>query len=108
MPDANACLVLRRYAVTNGGWTPIVAPIQCNTFWLREASGKAFNVASDPASDYAWDAVGAGDTFGFQNVAPSFPQAIVPTGIRFDAGMVLLYVQAVDGSGATVICYYGL
>ena len=108
MADANPFVVFRRWAVTNTEWTAITVPGPCNTFVLTEASGKAFNVSSDPSNANAWQQVEAGNSYGMISAPRALPQALAPTGIRFDAGVTICYVQAVDGTGAEVICNYGL
>jgi len=105
MPDSSPCLIIRKWAVTNAEWVAIVAPADCNTFSLREQSGKAFDISSDPSNPAAQDTVTAGNNFGFENaVALGLPAGLA---IRFPKGSTILYVQAVDGTGASVVCYFG-
>jgi hypothetical protein len=108
MADASACLAIRRFSVTNAGWTPIVTPLNCNAFSLSEAAGKAFLLSSDPSNPEAWEQVAVGNGYALQRSAPSFPLAWNSSGARFAAGSTILYAQAVDGDGATIVADFGL
>ena len=108
MADANPFVVFRRWTVTNTEWTAIVAPWPCNTFVLTEASGKAFNLSSDPTNADAWQEVAAGNGYALNEAPHSLPAQLSPKGVRFNQGDTICYVQALDGTGATVICNYGL
>jgi len=108
MADANAFVVFRRWAVTNAEWMPICAPCLCNTFVLSEANGKAFKISSDPANPDAWQQIEAGNGYEFAWAPRALPQNLSSSGIRFNPGDTICYAQAIDGTGAVVICNCGL
>lgn len=102
MPNPEGTVVnIRRYPVTNSAWVTVLAPMIGNTFSLREASGKSFIVSSTPDNASAQDTIAVNASFDFlitRNLGEKF---------RFRLGDLLVYVQAVDGSGATVVGYFG-
>jgi len=86
-----------RVTVDTVDWTPIVAPINCNYFGLRNLEGAELLIRTSKDDPNTEDVLEAKE---FEAVTAS--TAFVGEFTRFHQGETVLWVQATSGSGPVV------
>lgn len=87
----------KRYALTSGTWTPVVSPIPCNTFWMRELTGVDMLERTDAGDVSTEDPIPA----GFMVDLPSWRGGTV----RFPEGTTITNVSVPTGSGTCIVTF---
>ena len=89
---AETACKIRRFALTPGVWTPIIAPCSCSYLSFAMEDGSAIQRCSDPDNpDATWYAIPSG--LGYQLNAPRLGPH------RFVAGDVVTFIK---GSGTLI------
>lgn len=96
MPDASHFYAIRNLAVNDGAWTPITAPIDCNSFSVQ--CGADMKIRTDASNAETEQAIPAGTQ---QYILASWSW----TGYRFHKDGVIAYLQAVSGSPTAVLTF---
>ncbi len=86
-----------RVIVDTTGWTPIVAPINCNYFGLRNLEGSELLIRTNPDEQNTEDVL---ESKEFELVTA--PTKLVGEFSRFHQGETILWVKATSGSGPVV------
>jgi hypothetical protein len=85
---------IRRFDLNTDTYTPIVAPCDCNYFFVTNSDGTKMLECSDTENQDSWCEVPANDWFSV-----SAPR----TGpVRFRAGEIVTYLKATTGVGPAI------
>lgn len=96
------------YQLQVGTWTPIIAPIDCNVFWVQDQGGQQIRECTDPApnSDSPYDLIKPGVLQFLPQYVPNATmqyQASTKGGTRFQSGQVITNLAAdTEASTCTV------
>jgi hypothetical protein len=99
----NVAYVKKRYAITTTDWTPIVVPIDCNYFGLKNSDGSALILRTDMNDAGTEDALSPGG----QETVTSGPSLGFLSGgsARFPQGATALWVKATAGVGPVIVTW---
>ena len=86
---------IRRFPIAADSWTPIVAPADCNYFFVTNSDGTAMYECSDPENVETCCTVPAADWFSVS--APRFGP------VRFRAGDTVTYLKATTAVGPAIV-----
>lgn len=96
--------VKKRFPIDAVNWTPIVAPIDCDMFWMKNIGvGTVTYLRTDVADDTTEDALQT----GYQEACTTIHLAKGPTEStwRFPQNSVILYAKADTGTGPLVVTF---
>jgi hypothetical protein len=88
MADASSVFAIRAISVDSASWTPVIAPIACNTWSIRPDA--AVKIRTDPNDATTEDTIQQ----GLQDVLLTHPIS----GTKFPQGTIFAHLQAVTGS----------
>jgi hypothetical protein len=98
------CYVKKRFAIDSTSWTPIIAPVDCDMFWMKNiGAGTVTYLRTDPLDVMTEDHLET----GYQESCTQVHVAKGPSesAWRFPAGGVILYAQADTGTGPLVVTF---
>jgi len=94
----------KRFPIDATNWTPIIAPMDCDMFWLKNVGAGTVTLlrtnASDPNTEDPLQT-------GFQEACTAIHLAKGPTEStwRFPKDSVILYAKADTGTGPLVVTF---
>lgn len=101
MAEASPYFAIRALSLTTGDWTPVVAPINCNYWVVRNQTNSMLicTDASNPAGTQ--DTISQGTQEGVYEKQNPLPVV----GFKYPAGTVFGYLQSIGGSSSAVATF---